>query len=107
MGRCIKLLAARIFTIDKLAPNAIRQVTKKCIFFDNLFQVKKNRPIIVASNIKAVDPSIAKIGPKSPPTYLEKNAQFVPNSYSIVTPVRTPRAKLIANNLPQNWVISL
>ena len=80
MGRCIKLLAARIFTIDKLAPNAIRQVTKKCIFFDNLFQVKKNRPIIVASNIKAVDPSIAKIGPKSPPATVNRTLLRVKKS---------------------------
>ena len=46
-------------------------------------------------------PSIANVCPTTPPAYLEKPAQLVPNWNSIGMPVTTPTAKLSPKILAQ------
>jgi hypothetical protein len=74
-------------------------------FFEILFQPNIQSPIKVDSRKKATVASMASGAPKISPTYLEYSAQFMPNWNSMVMPVTIPRAKLMRNSLPQNFVI--
>ena len=58
----------------------------------------------VASSMKAPTPSIASIGPKTSPTYVENTDQFIPNWNSMTRPVATPIAKLMTKSVPKNRV---
>ena len=80
---------------------------RKCNLGPSFFSPKRNSPRKLDSRKNAKTPSMASVCPMTPPAYVEKRAQFVPNWNSIGIPVTTPTAKLIANIFPQNLALLL
>ena len=56
----------------------------------------------VDSSMNAPSPSSASGEPKTSPTKLEKDDQFIPNWNSCTRPVAAPIAKLIRKSVPKN-----
>src|SRR5512136_1180064 len=96
-------LAIRIHNAERLEPIATAHITAACALLESLSQPKIQTPRKVDSRKNASNASIASGAPKMSPTKREYSDQFMPNWNSCTRPVTTPSAKLIRNNLPQNW----
>ena len=82
-------------------------LAKKCIPRPTLFQPNSRIARKPDSRKKAKVPSMARVCPMTPPAYLEKCDQLVPNWNSIGMPVTTPSAKLTAKMRAQKRAQSL
>ncbi len=103
-GCCIHELAAMMKNADMLTAMATIQMHARCTTLGSRVQPKIHRPMNVDSKKNAARPSIASGAPKTSPTNREYSLQFIPNWNSWTMPVATPRAKLIRNSLPKNFV---
>ena len=106
-GCCIHEFAARMKYADSQVPTAVAQIVSRCRRGDSRSHPKIHKPMKVDSRKNASRPSIASGAPKMSPTNREYALQFMPNWNSCTSPVTTPMAKLMRNNLPQNFVIRL
>ncbi len=103
-GCCMNEFAEMMKNADRFTAMATTQMQPRCTSLGSRDQPKIHSPMKVDSKKNAARPSIASGAPKTSPTYREYSLQFIPNWNSCTSPVATPRAKLMRNNLPKNLV---
>ena len=103
IGVCCQEFATTIQMAEKMLPRATMQVLKKCIRGPTRSHPNTRTARNPLSRKKAKTPSAARAEPNTSPTNSLYAAQLVPNSNSMTIPVATPRAKLRAKILVQNF----